>query len=334
MIFSIQNWNDAAEMNKFIPVTSSLSFESVEASLNNAWQLFIIPLLGDELSADIDSYYDNPSATPEQQHLLQLCQRAIANLAFWYDFTELNMRISDQGFQRQESEGSFKQAYKYQEDNLRNNFRNKGFNTLDTIIDYLLQHTADFPHFEQSPIFDEQKKSLVRNAAEVNEVYFINKSHLVFLRLKPMFNNVEHNRLRPLIGDKMYSKLLACMQQNAEYIQEPTEYTSGLQTEDFRVLCGKYIILLSIASLIRETGSITDRGLYFASIDHNANGNFNARPASLEERDRQAFACEKEAACYESDILLTVKECFPDEYPGSSTDSFKRDNNNKRTIWL
>ena len=125
MIFSEKKWEDSDELKKFIPVSAALSFEKVESSLNDAFNLFVVPLFGEELSKKLQSIYDDPEAKAPELLLLEECQRAIANLAFWYNYTELNIRITDQGFQRQEAE-NFKSTYKYQEDQLRSAFKNKG----------------------------------------------------------------------------------------------------------------------------------------------------------------------------------------------------------------
>lgn len=122
----------------------------MKSSLEDAFRLFIIPLFGEELSEKFQNIYDDPAAGPSDLLLLEECQRAIANLAFWYNYTELNIRITDQGFQRQEAE-NFKSTYKYQEDQLRAAFKNKGFNAIDRMIDFLDKHKADFPEYEKSP---------------------------------------------------------------------------------------------------------------------------------------------------------------------------------------
>ena len=174
MVFSKEKWNDAAELNQFIPVSAALYFESVQSSLEDAWRLFVLPLLGEALAEEIEAYYDDEDPTALQLKVLNECQRAVANLAFWYNYDELNIRISDQGMQRQESDGSFKQTYKYQEDQLKTSFKNKGFNALDRVIDLLDKHQKDFPLYEQSPAYASRKSSIVRSTAEVDANYFIN----------------------------------------------------------------------------------------------------------------------------------------------------------------
>lgn len=48
MFFRQENW-DASEISKIIPASSALSFEKVESSLQTADDLFLTPLLGEDV---------------------------------------------------------------------------------------------------------------------------------------------------------------------------------------------------------------------------------------------------------------------------------------------
>ena len=75
-------------------------------------------------SVQIRMYWNRiPKGQPNGRNWTAACWRS-ANLAFWNDFDEISMRITDAGFQRQKSDNgeSFQQVYKYQEDNLRASF--------------------------------------------------------------------------------------------------------------------------------------------------------------------------------------------------------------------
>lgn len=327
MIFSKQNWSDSDELNKFIPVSAALSFERVESSLEDAFRLFILPLFGQQLSDEIESYYLNGDATDLQLQLLAECQRAVANLAFWYNYTELNVRITDQGMQRQESaEGTFKQTYKYQEDQLRNAFRNKGFNALDRMIDFLDDHAADFTAYEQSPACAQRRHAIVRSTAEVDEICFINKSHLIFLRLKPLFHVIEETVLQPLLGIDLYRTLTKALADGTAELGETT-------TEELRRRCARFVVFKAIAELARTTGSLTDRGLYFAHLTA-GDGNLQLTPAQREEAASMAITYERQAKSFQDLLQMFVEHYLPTYFKGRQTDVLKRDNTDKRTVWL
>ena len=326
MVFSKEKWNDAAELNQFIPVSAALYFESVQSSLEDAWRLFVLPLLGEALAEEIEAYYDDDDPTALQLKVLNECQRAVANLAFWYNYDELNIRISDQGMQRQESDGSFKQTYKYQEDQLKTSFKNKGFNALDRVIDLLDKHQKDFPLYEQSPAYASRKSSIVRSTAEVDANYFINNSHLIFLRLKPIFKSVEDTVLQPALGDALYQALTKALKDGTEVLGDTT-------TEEFRQRCASFVVLKSIAKLVRQTGSLTDRGLYFASI-HEGDGNLSVRPSDRETALSLAGELECEADACLNQLMNFIQHYLPAFYKGRQSDVLNRDNNHKRTVFL
>lgn len=326
MVFSKEKWNDAAELNQFIPVSAALYFESVQSSLEDAWRLFVLPLLGEALAEEIEAYYVDEDSTALQLKVLNECQRAVANLAFWYNFDELNIRISDQGMQRQESDGSFKQTYKYQEDQLKTSFKNKGFNALDRVIDLLDKHQKDFPLYEQSPAYASRKSSIVRSTAEVDANYFINNSHLIFLRLKPIFKSVEDTVLQPALGDALYQALTKALKEGTAELGDTT-------TEEFRQRCASFVVLKSIAKLVRQTGSLTDRGLYFASI-HEGDGNLSVRPSDRETALSLAGDLEREADTRLNLLMKFIQFYLPDFYKGRQSDVLNRDNNHKRTMFL
>lgn len=326
MVFSKEKWNDAAELNQFIPVSAALYFESVQSSLEDAWRLFVLPLLGEALAEEIEAYYDDEDPTALQLKVLNECQRAVANLAFWYNYDELNIRISDQGMQRQESDGSFKQTYKYQEDQLKTSFKNKGFNALDRVIDLLDKHQKDFPLYEQSPAYASRKSSIVRSTAEVDANYFINNSHLIFLRLKPIFKSVEDTVLQPALGDALYQALTKALKEGTAELGDTT-------TEEFRLRCAAFVVFKSIAKLIRQTGSLTDRGLYFASI-HEGDGNLSVRPSDRETALSLAGELECEADACLNQLMNFIQHYLPAFYKGRQSDVLNRDNNHKRTVFL
>ena len=224
MIFSAKKWNNGKELKAVMKVNTAISFDMMEAPLRNAFRQYLVPLLGDAMVGEVVEIYEfgpNPDvleqntegATEREKldsRLLEICKRANANLAFWNDFDEISMRITDAGFQRQKSDNgeSFQQVYKYQEDNLRASLRNKGFNALDELLEFLYAHIAEYPEFASSQAYQDRKSAIVRSTADVNDVCFINGSRIVFLRLQPHLKFAEEMLLQPAIGDKLYEHLI------------------------------------------------------------------------------------------------------------------------------
>lgn len=340
MIFSAEKWDNGAEIKRYVNVSAALSFKKMENPLNNAFQLFLVPVLGlSMVDVLIEIYKHSPNSNVlesgsetakdkeiKDTELLRLCQYANANLAFWYDFDAINVRITDAGFQRQSSENNtFVPAYKYQEDKLRQNFKNKGFNMLDQVIDFLFEHIDMYPEFSFSHTYLTQISAIVRTTAEVNNIYFINNSRLIFLRLQNHIRFVEEMHLKPVIGDKLYDQLLTWL--------ADSKNNDDKDIEQLRLSCAKYIIALAVKRLLAETGSITDRGLYFTTVQQGKNGNEIKEPVEMERLSVmvQNLACD--AKMYRDALSRYIRAKYPDYYVGSPSAVFNRDNDNKNSFW-
>ncbi len=336
MIFSENKWNKGAEMRRFVKINQAVSFRNMETPLRNAFQLFIIPLLGFQMCDFLIGVYDeNVSVTEDRteqqkkldQTLLEMAQEANANLALWYDFDVLNTRITDEGFQRQESEnGSFKNLYKYQEDRLRSGFKNKGFNCLDRMLDFLFLHINDYELFKESDIYKKRVSAIVRSTTEVDQVYFINSSRLVFLRLQNHFSYIEQMELIPAIGEELYEQLIAWLTNDI-----PDGRTK--EVERLRIACMRYVVVRSVHRLLTETGSITDRGLYFDTIQPGKDGNTLVQPVDTERIAVQLRNLEVDARLYMENITRVIRDHFSDFYTGDPNSIYDRDNEHKKTFW-
>ena len=261
--------------------------------------------------------------------LLEICKRANANLAFWNDFDEISMRITDAGFQRQKSDNgeSFQQVYKYQEDNLRASLRNKGFNALDELLEFLYAHIAEYPEFASSQAYQDRKSAIVRSTADVNDVCFINGSRIVFLRLQPHLKFAQEMLLQPAIGDKLYEHLIDGL------VNPPEDEEARKSMERLRLACSRYIVAMAVRRLLMETGSVTDRGLYFTAVQPGEKGNEEKRPVDTERIAVQIQNLKTDADMYMTVLLRTVRSCFENFYEGDPRQIYDRDNDHKRTFW-
>lgn len=325
MIFSKDKWRSEG-ITKFVSASNALSYETMEAPLNQAWMMFFMPLL-DSLCDTLTDIFNKSAEdrTAEEITVLCLAQNALANLALWYNFTELNTRLTDQGHQRQETE-NFKSTYKYQEDQLRQTYKNKGFNALDMLLQYLDDHIDTWSEWKKVPAYGERQKAIVRNAKEVNDVVFINKSNIIFLRFLPLLNEVDQVMLPSILGASLYDALHKALDEGTENIGDTT-------VEELRIRVGRVMINLAAAQLIRESGTLTDRGLYFESLTAGKEGNKEAAIPGNRQMLVSADTYEHKAAAQIKWLQIFIKDYISDLFAGFPEDAYKRDNDHKHTFW-
>ena len=322
MFFSKNLWKTTDNVNKIIPVSAALSFEKLESALISADEIYLKPLLGSELVAQAEAIYEKDEPTDTELLFLSLMKTAELNLAMYYDFQELNIRITDQGFQRQNTE-NFTSAYKYQEDALRHSFQNKGFNALDRILDFLEANSDTFPDYTSSPAYVSVKTRFVRSPKEVNDVFFINSSRLVFLRLWPIFTELEETLIPHILGSSLFIATKDAFESGVTDIGSTT-------VEELRLRCVRLIVSKAIAQLARQTGEITNRGLYFhTKWDMN---DLN-EPASHERAANLAANAEQSALNYSAALTAFIQTYLSSYYVGHDHSALDRDNDHHRTFF-
>ena len=326
MIFSKEKWNGADGVANFVHASSGLSYETMEGPLFQAWTFFLEPVLGPALCAQLTDIYESENPSAVERNALRFAQNALINLALWYDFDELNVRLTDQGHQRQETE-NFKSLYKYQEDALKASYRNKGFNGLDRLLSFFAANSAPFPNWEDAPAMVAVSARVVRSTKEVDDVVFINHSAIIFLRLQPLLNKLEQTFLPSLLGQRLYDELMSNVENDQAAIGTTT-------IKELRIRVGRVIVNKAVAELIRQTGSLTDRGLYFEAVVAGRDGNDVRNPLPMDEAIRHAAVFERDAELQQQALTNFVSYYIPDMFTGRPEDVFKRDNDGKKTVWL
>lgn len=333
-IFYCEDVHSIGLLQEVIPVSQALSEEQIEAPLNSAYDMFIRPLLGDgiadfliEHSSEAYETRDNPERKAAVK-IFDLVRKATANLAFWYSFSELNTHITDQGFQRNEGE-TYKPIYRYQELELKQQFRNKGFNALDELLRFLQEqyHNGSFPEYADAPAYIDMQHCLVKGPAEIDRYCYVNGSYLVFLKLRPAFRRIMDIYVEPAVGTEAIQKLYDYLEGNIEDIEECN------QMEAMRERVAAAVICKALAEHVRNIGSITDRGLYYTNIQAGQKESQNENQAGDGERARQAASLQDTADHYLHRLIRWVETNMPEQFKGHPEDAYNRDNDHKHTFW-
>lgn len=328
MYFSPETWQ-TEKVSEIIPVSSALSFDKVRGSLMATDDLFVVPAIGEEMkeTAEVIAGKEEQQRTPLERKLLRQLQTATLNLAFFHDFQVLNLRITDQGFQRQTTD-KFTTAFKYQEDALKEGFRNKGLNALDRVIDLLEQNAELYPEYTRSPAYTDTRRRIVQRAREVDSCCYIHNSQIVFRRLLPILKELEDTGLPLILGAELTERLREAIAEN-----RTADHVGSTTFEELRLRCVEYLSFKACAQLIRLTGSLTDRGLYFVTFSPATEDNEIRKPATREEAAGQAVNMERSAERYSALLTSFIEYHIPELFTGHNADVLRRDNTDKRTFW-
>lgn len=315
---------DIADIKKHIAISSNTTFDKVKPYIESAERDFFIKLIGAEQYKELDDAYSAPEG--KLSYLLNISQNAVCNLAFFRGFSFLSVKISDQGFQRVEGE-KFKSLYMNQERNLKETFKSDGFNGLDQVLEYLEENIDDFAKFKASSNYTVIKASLIPNTKTFDGIYDINNSRLVFLKLRRFLTEAEDLDLLPVIGAPLLSRIKT----------ELAKETPDPKIKAILKAVQKPLPYLAIARGIKQLRvNVTDNGVFFESKDKTNNDGkmLNTIP------DNFALVLAEDAQNTGNQYMEILKstlaaaaEDYP-EYIGSSSAVVRRNNSDKRTVWV
>ena len=341
MLFKEENNTKAEEIRKYISVNSKITFASILPYIESAEAKYIKKLLGPLQYLELCNYYLDPAAFPDlpgaetdpldMAKLLPLVQKALINLAFLDGYAILSVNIGDSGAYRTETEAQ-KGLYQYQEENLKNAFRSEGFDTLDTILEYLEDNIDLFPIFKRSDTFTVYNGKFIKTANEFQEVYNISGSRLVFLHLQKYIDLVNDFSILPVLGRSFFDELVVAMTSE----DGPTDKQKALIT-----FIQKIQAYLSIAKGIASLGTnILYNGTFFLSDGTNSSNHKKKDPISPDNLQFDMRNSQEVGMAYLDYLKDYLHENIADFPTYAEFNSYnegdpvdQRDNTDKKTFW-
>lgn len=304
MLFSEDLKTGLNELQRLLPFAASYDYKRVYPLLEDTEQLFLLPLLGDSLYRKLE----NDRLDKE----LEMCRKAVANIMAYRYFTLLNTQIVPGGFVRLSGEGTAT-LYKYQEEELKQTFRRDGFDALDLIAVYFLNHLEDFPEFRVSVFYTEGRGEIVPDRFVFSR-YYKPVGYVVFEYLRPFIRRAEELDVSRIVDlEVLRSGLLG----------------NNLSERDKRLLelVRPLVVYLTVAYAVEDMGvNITDAGVW---MENRIAGDGLPEKQSLNVQEAEAIAGKyrKLAERYMDEVQRYVS--------GSGrVDVLERDNKGKKTVWL
>lgn len=334
------------DVREVISISDATSFDRLFPHIFNAEQKYLFPLIGSELYAVLTEFYNNPDSdlltrsdmNPDfnadfyikvedqniaKARLLYIIQQAIIHLAFYEGFDLLNAYVSDSGFKRQEGD-NFKSLFKYQEDNIRNYYKENGLNGLDRVLNFLEVNLSHFTEF--TDVYSAQKGKIIPNARVFNGIYNIHNSNIIYLRLIQHMKTVEELQLTPVLGKS-----------NMETIYEGLK-ASEVPEKVVKILpyLRNVVAWFSVVMLIEESGAdITDKGLYFEGLKGGISMNDVKMPATDLAIQNLSYRNTNIAENYMQLLKRYLDENSDDwsNWNNPRSRFVNRDNSGKKTFW-
>lgn len=181
--------NSTIDLRNHVNVEHDFDIEKIKPDLKFA-STIVRGLIGPEQYDELLTAFDNDTLTPAQSDLLDKLRDVIANLALSYAVDSQQLKLSNLGFNRYES-GDFKSPFKYQTDNLQHFFLQRGYQTAETLLEFLEVNTALYPTWAGSSAYTINKEFYINSAKDFNRYYEIRNSRVTFMHMMSIMRFVD-----------------------------------------------------------------------------------------------------------------------------------------------
>lgn len=196
------------ELQQTVKVNSSLDISILEPYLNDAFDVHILPFLGESFANQLAS----DSASADIVLIRTMVMRALGPLALSMASPELGVLIGDSGHTVARND---KYTVANDEKILRsdNSMQERGWKAIDRLLQYLTENKSKYPLWKESFYYQTTLNSMFFKTArafqELGEVS-INNSSMTFYSLIPLIKSMQH-KLFQMVGPKVYKRMLVEM---------------------------------------------------------------------------------------------------------------------------
>lgn len=300
---------------------SNFSLENVMPDILLVERDVIRKHLGADLYLELHDGYADGTLNEKQTELLRLVQYALGNLAMVSYMAVNQVQISDGGITK-----STASAYRYQVRELKLNLITKGYNGLESVLEFMEEHKNEenFAKWATSSAVVVTRENFINSAKEFSREYNINDSRLTFLSLQSIIRKVEPFMLEPVLGTALYEEI------KAELLAANVSETNQLLLKKFirpavaHFVAAKAIaersfkfagdgITLNLEELVDDTsrGTGTDNDALLLKKIEQAYTDATTFTGKLREYLNQNASAEKYSAYFHSGLYTSPTEAAP-----------------------
>lgn len=209
----------AAEVKNHAPTNASFNFSLMERHLKEN-ERFVYRVVGKDFYDEIDASYQTASSggqalTTKEEKVLDLMRAPLAKIALFKAIPELTLQVTDTGIHQPQSENIQPASWQATKD-LQRSLLEKAYNAIDPLLDYLRENLDTFTTYRDSDEYAANMQHFIYDAEIFTKIVNIGGSHHSYITMRNIMERVEEFRIKPLIGDTLWSTLKTAVKDQDE----------------------------------------------------------------------------------------------------------------------
>lgn len=197
------------KLKEYLAISQETELETITPYLNRADREFIIPEIGEVMFNDVVAFIETTGTPTTDAALLARLEEVEDNFAFYLGLDLITVHVSESGIQRIESTDR-KTAYQYQEQNLKQNLLESGYELLGNTLEYLEKYKTTYTVWaSDTSAYKRFKNHIIHTPSIFQDYYDIQNSWAIFFRLRSILTRVEDLYLEPIMGADFLAEIKA-----------------------------------------------------------------------------------------------------------------------------
>jgi hypothetical protein len=200
-------------LNQYADASNGINWTSIQDSVKHAQNRYLRPILGTDFINELIAI-NTPNAV--QSELIEALRRSLASLSFYLFVPISDVMITDGGVRRGNST-DMPTAFRYQVDDARKAYLDRGFEYLEDAIALLESNLYDFGTWTASDEYLTYKQLFIRTGSEFAKLHSgIRYPRRMFMLLRSSIYNVQELSLPDILGDEVYTEIASALDSTAQ----------------------------------------------------------------------------------------------------------------------
>lgn len=196
------------ELREYLDIPAGNSITRLMPLVGPATLKYIKPVVGDELLARLETYYEDSDPDPDTEldALLVMVQRPLAHFIFFEGIPDLDLVITDSGFAVVHNQ-NLTPASKDRVAAFRKSKETLGYDGIEQLYHFLEENEDDYPEWIDSEAYSRHFELFIHSAIELEDYVVTGRSRRKYLDLVPTMKRVERFSLIPVMSEALADKI-------------------------------------------------------------------------------------------------------------------------------
>lgn len=193
--------NTEEDIQEYTELPNSVRFRFLKPSVRMAKLQYMIPMIGAEGLAELETFGPPSSNTPEGI-AVDLCREAWANFTYHNFIPQMSVVVDAVGSHEPEN-NEFKPTRQWAQRDKLTQVLKRAYLAIDALLLHMDSNIASFPLYAASKTYLSARLLFVSTAQQFNFYYDISSSRSLFIQMLPSLRRLEQFQLIPILGETL-----------------------------------------------------------------------------------------------------------------------------------